>query len=515
MSGAVRFVAHFAWCAAAFAQASGTGVMSGRVMDSATGEPIRKVAVQSYLGTSYATSITNSRGEFRLEGLPAGSYRVLATKPGYINSAYGTERNTQPGTYVKLAAGEQNPNINFRLTPAGAVSGSIVDSDGEPVAQARVSLLREVWRRGRWQFQMASQAITDERGEYRMFFVPPGRYVLEAAAAFGSRLGKTARLAAYYPRASTLERAERLTVAPGKELSGLKIWTEIAPTASIRARVEGVPEGVQPNVSILTGSPENRVSYSHNGYMQGISVFQDVPPGSYEIRATAGQLLAVEKLTLAPGADRELTLRLKPFLEMNGEVVVEGPGAEKFRNFKVTLTRPTFRGGPAPTAAADPATLKFKFTGLEPGAWDIGVNVPPNGYLKSMALGDLDVLNEEMELNESPGAPLKIVVGTDGAQLTIEMENALPAIALIAPTGKLRDIESHRRFLYTDADGKIPVRGMPPGEYRVWAFEDVDASQLSPEFLDRHEKFATTVRLAAGQSAVVKVKRIESAGGVR
>jgi hypothetical protein len=200
---------------------------------------------------------------------------------------------------------------------------------------------------------------------------------------------------------------------------------------------------------------------------------------------------------------------------MNGEVVVEGPGAEKFRNFKVTLTRPTFRGGPAPTAAADPATLKFKFTGLEPGVWDIGVNVPPNGYLKSMALGDLDVLNEEMELNESPGAPLKIVVGTDGAQLTIEMENALPAIALIAPTGKLRDIESHRRFLYTDADGKIPVRGMPPGEYRVWAFEDVDASQLSPEFLDRHEKFATTVRLAAGQSAVVKVKRIESAGGVR
>jgi len=116
MSGTIRFATFLGSLACAYAQAPGTGTMSGRVLDAVTGEPVRKVSVQGYLGADYATSITNDRGEFRLEGLPAGSFRVLASKPGYINSAYGTERNTQPGTYVKLVAGEQKPNVDFRLT---------------------------------------------------------------------------------------------------------------------------------------------------------------------------------------------------------------------------------------------------------------------------------------------------------------------------------------------------------------------------------------------------------------
>jgi len=328
-------------------------------------------------------------------------------------------------------------------------------------------------------------------------------------------IGKKSLTTAYYPRASSPERAERIAVAPGRELAGLKIWTETVATASLRVQVGGLPEGVMPNVSILSGSPENRVSYSHNGYQAGTSRFLEVPPGSYEIRATAGKLMAVDKIRLPPGGEVEATLNLKPLIEIGGEVIVEGPGSEKYRNFRVGLTWPAFRGGTSPSANVDPATLKFKIGGLEPGVWDIGIQpLPPGGYLKAMTLGDLDVLNEEMALTESPGAPLKIFVRTDGAALAVEVEDAKPAIVLIAPEGRLRDIESHRRFLYTDADGKIPVRGLPPGDYRVWAFEELDAQQLSPEFLDRHMKLGTTVKLAAGQSAELKIKRIES-GDVR
>ncbi len=58
--------------------------LTGTVVDSVTGEPIRKALVQIYASQRRMT-FSGDDGRFQLEGIPAGSYMIAAQKPGYFS----------------------------------------------------------------------------------------------------------------------------------------------------------------------------------------------------------------------------------------------------------------------------------------------------------------------------------------------------------------------------------------------------------------------------------------------
>jgi hypothetical protein len=66
----------------------------------------------------------------------------------------------------------------------------------------------------------------------------------------------------------------------------------------------------------------------------------------------------------------------------------------------------------------------------------------------------------------------------------------------------------HRPDLYrtinTDESGKFRVEGVPPGDYKVFAWEDVETGAWQdPDFLLRYEDTGRTVRIPeSGQSTV-------------
>jgi hypothetical protein len=74
------------------AQPPGTGVISGRVVEASNNDPVRKAIVTlTWQGAprSWATSRTDSSGQFKFEGLPPGKYDLRATKPGEGTAIYG------------------------------------------------------------------------------------------------------------------------------------------------------------------------------------------------------------------------------------------------------------------------------------------------------------------------------------------------------------------------------------------------------------------------------------------
>jgi hypothetical protein len=163
---------------------------------------------------------------------------------------------------------------------------------------------------------------------------------------------------------------------------------------------------------------------------------------------------------------------------------------------------------------------RFTITGVPPGVWDIGAGpVPPGGYIKSMYLGDQDVLTEEMVIRPSTAAPLKIVLGTQAATLSGEVAagDAPPrATVLAAPDGKFRHVLSFYRYAAADGDGHFQIKGLTPGSYKLLAFEEFDPQSIQdPEFLGPFEQAGVPVTLREGENPAQKLSLIPAANAAR
>jgi hypothetical protein len=85
--------------------------LSGTVLNSVTGEPIRRAAVQ-VSGQNGKIALTDAGGHFVIEGLAEGNVYLAAMKPGF----FGDEgSNTTPALVEKDA-----PDVVLKLTPSGA-----------------------------------------------------------------------------------------------------------------------------------------------------------------------------------------------------------------------------------------------------------------------------------------------------------------------------------------------------------------------------------------------------------
>jgi hypothetical protein len=202
---------------------------------------------------------------------------------------------------------------------------------------------------------------------------------------------------------------------------------------------------------------------------------------------------------------------LQPSIDLAGTVTVEGPDAAKYPATSVSLVL----GDGTPFNGQQPrATVNkdgsFKISDLPPGIWDINPGpVPPGGYIKSMRLGDQDVLTEEMVIDSSTQAPLKIVIGTQAAKVQGDVtQNGQPArgVVLLAPEARFRHVLSFYRTVAADATGHFEIKNAPPGTYQLYAFNELDPQWIQdPEFLKPFETAGVTVTLREGDNPPQKL----------
>src|SRR5688572_27770773 len=203
-----------------------TASIQGRVISADTGAPVRRAEVRALNDRgSSRLATTDGDGRFELRDLPAGEYRVTASKSGYVSLAYGQRRPFEAAEPITLEQGEKAAAI-FLLPRAGAIAGRIVDESGEPLAQARVQALRARMVEGRRRLQPAGPAdVTDDTGAFRLYGLAPGDYYVSAIAREvertppGSATGWSVRstMTTYYPGTVSLQEAQRITVGVSSE----------------------------------------------------------------------------------------------------------------------------------------------------------------------------------------------------------------------------------------------------------------------------------------------------------
>ena len=136
-----------------------TGTLAGTVT-AAGGGPIAG-AVISVEGPTKRSTRTDATGAYSLQ-LPVGVYQVTASAFGYIAQTVDNVEVAENATSTR--------DFALQAAPSYAVSGTVTDGGGGPVAGARVTILGSP----------IAPAVTDAAGKYSFASVPAGTYDVRA-----------------------------------------------------------------------------------------------------------------------------------------------------------------------------------------------------------------------------------------------------------------------------------------------------------------------------------------------
>lgn len=514
----------------------GTSRIKGRLFAADTSQPVRfaEVRVSSRaLGISRQVT-TDTAGLFDISGLPEGSYSVSASKGGFVALAYGQRRPFEPGTAVELAAGDTR-ELEFALPRGSVITGRITDDAGDPVPHAVVSAARYVYEAGgRRRLDSADvDDTTDDRGQFRLFGLMPGDYVVSASGAQASRgrargeaESRSGYAPTYYPGVPSAGDAAVVSVGLGQEANanfGL-VAIRLARVSGTVSDSNGRPASAA-SVTLIGGlSADDGTAMNTQARADGAFVLPGVPPGSYQLvvrRDGGGASGAAEMATMAVSVPPEtdvtgLAVSTTRGATLSGLVTFQSDGTTTRRNVSVVATPVDQRvgsvnlGGVADGAVA--ADGRFRLGGL---SGDVTLDLAgPDAALWAITSVSIDG-------RESTDRPTTVDAGrvlTARVALTDRLTDVAGAVTnargqarsefvvVLLPAG-LPDGVLPTRYVRTaraSGAGRFRVQGLPPGSYIAVALESLEEGrEWEPAFQTWARERGTPVRVDAGRQTVV------------
>ena len=234
---------------------------------------------------------TDQEGSYRITKVASGSYLVAPVSPAFVIADSG---NSPQGQSVVITETENVDGINFDLVPGGVITGRVVDSEGRPLVEERVTLMPADERDQRRPL-FNNGMSTDDRGVYRIFGVPAGRYKVSVGdPRFNTGNRRQATVQTFYPDVTDIAKAGVVDVKEGSEAGKIDITIGEAPQGySVAGRVIDGESGTPvARAFIQLIRIEVLDSSSTRGYGEHIEVQTDaqgqfrlknVRPGKYDL----------------------------------------------------------------------------------------------------------------------------------------------------------------------------------------------------------------------------------------
>lgn len=382
--------------------------VEGKVTDAATGRPVRKAEVTlrgltqsgNPPDTDNYVVETDGNGHFLVQITP-GKYQATASRAGYLS---------RPAAPLTLEAG-QHAAVELKLLPAGVISGRIVNMNGEPVAGARVEAMQESQSRG--------GATSDDRGEYRIFALAPGRYRLRVAESVGNQNGF--QVSPHVPVQTFGETfySTVLEVTAGGELPNVEIRLRLEFPHAIRGLVPSPHTNAFSIALQRRGDSSGRPPYSTYYTTDEDFFFGGVMPGSYVVSTTIHDPSHPEQALFARQTvevvDRDVegvTMSLVPMIEVTGKVTADGPLEFPFANMNVELDPDNPDSPTVTTRVSADGTFSVE---VLPESYLLTRPRIATAYVKSVKMGDAEVRDFRIDFAHASG-PLHILFGTPPAR---------------------------------------------------------------------------------------------------
>jgi uncharacterized protein (DUF2141 family) len=479
--------------------------LSGTVIDSVTDELLHKtrLRLERADGNNADAVVTQTAedGRFCLHDLEEGTYRLQATRRGYLETYYGERRQGKGGTLIRLRDGEPLSAVVVKLVRGAVIAGTIRDAEGEPVERAHVVLGRFSYEYGRGRVEGMASTDTDDRGEYRFSGLAAGKYYVSAEPKSDGRVRMEGPpegdVLTLYPAARDVSAAMPLVVTAGRQLLGMDIQLARARLYRVSGQVRnGVGSG--PSTVLLretrsAGMRDSDLSTSAPG-KSGAFVFRSVPAGTYELEARQDNLAA--KMTISVSADLDgLGITMVPRADILITFSVEAEEKPDLAGIHCFLTSDGRQG----VAALWRGTNDLLARGVPAGSYSLIVEGSPlrKYFVKSATAGSEDVLERGIAVAGQEKLSIHVVLSASGGRLTGNVSDASrqPVAGALVLLGS-RTVRGHGQFqtAMTDQQGRYEFTAVAPGEYWAIAWEDVEAEEWrDPIFLKGYEKQARAV----------------------
>ncbi|HTG73469.1 MAG TPA: carboxypeptidase-like regulatory domain-containing protein, partial [Terriglobia bacterium] len=209
------------------------GPLTGTAANAATSNPLMIAEIAEGGGVPQANTTSANDGSFVFRNLAPGQYTVRARREGYTaaSPALAGGFPTLVTAPVIVVAGTPVVAITLEMAQGGTISGRVRDPDGQPATGLTVTAYQIGYRDGREALNPVSSRQTDDRGDYRLYWLPPGAYYVAVAQS------RQAAIRTFYPSASDVRSSLPLVVREGTEMSGMDINIRTAATFKVSGRL--------------------------------------------------------------------------------------------------------------------------------------------------------------------------------------------------------------------------------------------------------------------------------------
>lgn len=499
------------------------GRVAGRVVNDA-GTPVAGAMVTLLSNVpNVPTPVVRSDadGRFDIPGVPpSAGHRLSVSGVGLLQAS--THVGKEVVRVFRVRPGER-VDVTVTMSKGGAVTGRVVDEHGDPVQELQVRVLRYATAQDgtRALMPVGEGDLTDDRGEFRAFGLPPGEYVVAAVEAEAETVrglrpnplfGRLRTLPVYFPGTTEAAAAEPVTVVTAQDASITFAWR-----ATPAFRISGIvvtPPGVQRASTITIGTAAAGLAVMTSGMSiigaDGSFAIDGVGPGEFLLTVQGPNDSQSFPVSVIDGNVSGVVVSLRPPRTISGRIVGDTTGPPQALRL-------------VPADARDLVSLMAgsvvqrqddgRFT-VTSSASRVFFATVDGATVAEVTIDGDDVTDTGIDLSGDGIDNVRVRLTSRVAIVSgrVSDDDGMPLQSAPVIVQRLGVPRLPRRLALrmaqSDADGRFEVRGLRRGSYAVTALAEADSISPTPELLKELQAAGRRVSLSEGESVTVDLRPV-------
>ena len=347
----------------------------------------------------------------------------------------------------------------------------------------------------------------------------------------GDAAPDTRYLTTYYPGTNDPAQGTSVAVNAGDEIP-INLTLVPQRTYRIRGVVTGIPAGQKPAVELFSKPGDSMRANASEIGSDGQFEIRGVAPGSYVMKMATESgtqaLTAQQDINVVASDVEGIKLVPQPSFTISGHLRVEGAVPGELSQFAVNLRQAELPEDPGFFMSQDffganavvDRQGNFEWKNVSPGNYIVrvfGSDAQNNFFLKSVRLGDRNIdtgftatgpISLDLLLSSRGGVIDGAVINKEAEGKDIDNDHPVPNATVVAvPEEKYRKLPDRFGTGSTDQHGRFVIRGLAPGSYTLYAWQDVEEDiWRDPDFLKSQEANGAAVKVEEGSHQTIELK---------